>query len=218
MLALTLDCALARVSAAVLENDRIVAEDARDMARGAGLLPDMAQAVLAEAGLRAAALSLIAVTLGPGSFTGLRAAVALAHGIGLAAGVSVVGVTTPEALAAMAPALPGRRLWAAIDSRRGRVFLDIGGNVRAFALDDLPMPCGPLAIVGDAASTVATRLAARGADVLTTPQCLPEPRGIARAARDRLAGVLPARLAQPLYVDPPEARPPAGGLRPAPAG
>jgi tRNA threonylcarbamoyladenosine biosynthesis protein TsaB len=218
MLTLTLDCALARVSAAALHGDRTLAADVRDMPRGAGLLPSMAEAVLAEAGLRTTALGLVAVTVGPGSFTGIRAGLALAHGIGLAAGVAVIGVTVPEALAAMVPASPGRRLWVAIDSRRGRVFLDRGGDVQAVRLDDLPLHRGPLAVAGDAAPTVAERLAARGADALAMPQHLPEPRGIARAARDRLAGVLPARPAQPLYVDPPEARLPASGMRPAPAG
>ncbi|MBV8704593.1 MAG: tRNA (adenosine(37)-N6)-threonylcarbamoyltransferase complex dimerization subunit type 1 TsaB [Acetobacteraceae bacterium] len=218
MLALTLDAALARVSAAVLDDERVLAEDARDTARGAGSLAGMAEAVLAEAGLSATALDLVAVTLGPGSFTGIRAALALAHGIGLAAGVAVVGVTAPEALAAMRPAPPGRQLWVAIDSRRGRVFLDRGGDTLAVALDDLPMPRGPLAVAGDAAQEIAARLVARGADVLVAPQRLPEPRGIARAARDRLMGALPPRPAQPFYVDPPETRLPAGGLRPAPAG
>jgi tRNA threonylcarbamoyladenosine biosynthesis protein TsaB len=218
MIALTLDGALARVSVAVLDDERVLAEDVRDTARGAGLLAGMAEAVLAKAGLSAAALDLVAVTLGPGSFTGIRAALALAHGIGLAGGVPVVGVTVPEALAATRPASPGRQLWVAIDSRRGRVFLDREGDMLTVALDDLPMPCGPLAIAGDAAPAVAAQLAARGADALATPQRLPEPRGIARAARGRLVGVLPPRPAQPLYVDAPEARLPAGGLRPAPAG
>jgi tRNA threonylcarbamoyladenosine biosynthesis protein TsaB len=218
MLALTLDAALARASAAVLEDDRVLAEEVRDTARGAGSLAGMAEAVLAGAGVSAAALRLVAVTLGPGSFTGIRAALALAHGIGLAAGVAVVGVTVPEALAAARPAPPGRQLWVAIDSRRGRVFLDRGGDVLTVALDDLPVPPGPLAVAGDVAPAVVARLAARGADALAAPQRLPEPGGIARAARDRLMGVLPPRPAQPLYVDPPEARLPAGGLRPAPAG
>jgi len=217
MLALTLDCALARVSAAVLDDNRVISEERRDMARGGGLLPSMAQAVLARSSLPATALGLIAVTVGPGSFTGIRAALALAHGIGLASGVAVIGVTVPEALAA-ATALPrDRQLWVAIDSRRDRVFLDTGGSIQAFATDDLPVPPGPLAITGDAAPSAAARLIARGGDVLVLPQLLPEPYGVARAARNRLAGVLPARFARPLYVDPPEARLPAGGLRPAPA-
>ncbi|HJS85247.1 MAG TPA: tRNA (adenosine(37)-N6)-threonylcarbamoyltransferase complex dimerization subunit type 1 TsaB, partial [Acetobacteraceae bacterium] len=103
MLVLTLDCALARVSAAVLDDECVLAADLRDTARGAGLLAGMAGAVLAEAGVAAVSLGLVAVTLGPGSFTGIRAALALGHGIGLGAGIPVVGVTVPEALAASRP-------------------------------------------------------------------------------------------------------------------
>lgn len=212
---LTLDSALARVSAAVIDDDRVLAADVRDVARGIALLPCMAAAALAEAGIRPAALDLIAVTLGPGSFTGIRGALSLAHGIGLAASVEVIGVTVPEALAATIEPLPGRRLWVAIDGGRGRVFLDTGGEIAAVVLDALPTPDGPIALAGDAAPMVAALLTARGADAVATATRWPEPPGIARAARDRLCGALPPRPAQPLYVDPPRANLPTGGLRPA---
>lgn len=216
MLILTLDSALARVSTAVLDGERTLAVDISDVARGITLLPVMAQAVLAASGVRPAALGLIGVTVGPGGFTGIRGALALAHGIGLASGVPVVGVTVVEALEAALPPLLGRTLWVGIDSRRGRVFLGIGGAITAVALDSLPRSDGPIALAGDAAALLAERLAARGTDVLITEAILPEPLGIARAALARLRGALPPLPAQPLYIDPPEARLPAGGLRPAP--
>ncbi len=216
MLILTLDSALARVSAAVLDDEQILAADSRDVARGIALLPTMAEAVLTASGVRPAALGLIGVTVGPGGFTGIRGALSLAHGIGLAASVPVVGVTVPEALAAALPLCPERPLWVAIDSRRGRVFLAVAGRIAAVALDSPPLPDGPIALAGDAAATVAARLAERGADVMTTAAILPDPLGIARAARERLRGVTAPLAAQPLYVDPPEARAPSGGLRPAP--
>lgn len=218
MRVLTLDSALARVSAAVLDGDRMLAADIRDVARGIGLLPRMAAAVLAEAAVGAPELDLIAVTVGPGSFTGIRGALSLAHGIGLAASVEVVGVTVPEALTAAAGGLADRRLWVAIDAGRGRVFLDAEGEIRAVPLDALPLPDGPVALAGDAAPAVAAALAARGVDAVATDARWPEPPGIARAARDRLRGLLPPRPAQPLYVDPPRTSLPAGGLRPAPTG
>ncbi len=90
----------------------------------AALLPVMARDVMAAAATPAASLDLVAVTVGPGSFTGIRAGLALAHGIALAAGVPVVGVTVGEALANSLPFLAARQLWVAIDSRRGRVFLE----------------------------------------------------------------------------------------------
>jgi hypothetical protein len=113
--------------------------------------------------------------------------------------------------------LPGRVLWAVTDSRRDRVFLEIGGSVAAHDLLSLPPPNGPVAIAGDAAIAVTARLAARDFDVLLTDAFLPTPLGIALAATERFAGRTSERSAQPLYVDPPEAKLPAGGLRPPPA-
>jgi tRNA threonylcarbamoyl adenosine modification protein YeaZ len=158
----------------------------------------------------------VAVTVGPGSFTGLRAAMSLAHGLA-AAGVPLVGVTVAEALAEQVVDLGGRSLWVAIDTRRGRVFLDRDGGLRAVELPDLPLPVGPVAVAGDAAIIVCATLAARGVDVRLTDARLPHARYVALAAQRRLDSGLALREVQPVYVDPPEAKLPAGGLRPAPA-
>lgn len=219
MLILALDSALARCSAGLVRDGVAQATRLQDGGRGqAAALPVMVAALLAEAGVAAAALELVAVTVGPGSFTGIRAALALAHGIGLGGGVPVVGVSVGEALAEAFPQLDGRQLWTAIDSRRGRVFVERDGVAAAFELAALPRPAGPVALAGDAAIVVAARLAALDADVMLTDARLPTPRQVAAAAARRAAGGLPPREAQPLYVDPPEARLPAGGLRPAPVG
>jgi tRNA threonylcarbamoyladenosine biosynthesis protein TsaB len=215
---LALDSALARCTAAVVVGRETRAARQTDATRGqAALLPVMARDVLSEAGIVATSLDFVAVTVGPGSFTGIRAGLALAHGIALAVGVPVVGVTVGEALADSLPFLGERRLWVAIDSRRGRVFLERGDSVVAILLDALPMPDGKVALAGDAAAAVAARLAARDADVMLTDARLPLARHVAVVAERRLAGELRPLPAQPLYVDPPEARLPAGGLRPPPA-
>lgn len=207
---LALDAALARCSAAVVVDGEVVAGRQQDAARGhAALLPALAQAVLAEASVAPPLLDLIAVTVGPGSFTGLRAGLALAHGIALAAGVPLVGVSVREALAEALPHLGHRTLWCAIDSRRQRIFLERDGAVVALALDDLPRPDRPVAVAGDAAIAVAARLAARDVDVMLTDARLPVARHVALVGARRLAGELPPRAAQPIYVDPPEARLPA---------
>jgi tRNA threonylcarbamoyladenosine biosynthesis protein TsaB len=215
---LALDAALARCAAAVVVDQQTLAARHEDTVRGhAALLSVMANAVLDEAKLRATELDLIAVTVGPGSFTGIRAGLALAHGIALAAGISVVGVTVGEALADSLPQLGDRRLWSAIDSRRGNVYLERDGMVAAVALESLPLPDGKVAVAGDAAVAVASRLAAHEVNVMLTDARLPLVRHVAVVGERRFRGMLPALSAQPLYVDPPEARLPTGGLRPPPA-
>ncbi|CAH2600864.1 putative Inactive homolog of metal-dependent proteases, molecular chaperone [Rhodovastum atsumiense] len=223
MLILGLDAALARCSVAVLADGVLRAERCEDGGRGhAGRLPAMTAAVLAESRIAATALDAVAVTVGPGSFTGLRAALALAHGLALAIDRPVIGVTTAEALAAAVTAAErdGRSLWVAIDSRRGRVFLDRltdAEGARAFSPETLPHPAGALALAGDAAEAVAARLAAAGVDARATAVRLPRAREVAAVGGRRLAGDLPPLAAWPLYVDPPEAKLPEGGLRPPPA-
>jgi tRNA threonylcarbamoyladenosine biosynthesis protein TsaB len=126
-------------------------------------------------------------------------------------------VTVGEALADALPHLGGRSFWSVIDSRRGRVFIEHDGAVAAHALDALPWPVGRVAVGGDAAIAIAARLAARGADVMLTDARLPLARHVAMAGLARHVGTLAPRPAQPLYVDAPEAKLPAGGPRPPPA-
>lgn len=215
---LALDAALARCSAGVAIDGALAAVRQAEGERGAAIiLPRMAAEVLAVAGLAAASLDLIAVTVGPGSFTGLRAALALAHGLALASGRPLAGVTTGKALADALPDLGERTLWVAIDDRRGGVFLEREGILARIAVEAIPTPAGPVAVAGDAAVAVAARLAARGHDVLLTDQRLPHPLHIARAAAALLAAGPPLRPAQPLYVAPPATHAPRHPVRPPPA-
>ncbi len=213
---LVLDSALTRCTAAVVADDVVVAvrTGPRQQSHEA-VLPVMARDVLEEAG-GTAGFDLVAVTVGPGSFTGIRAGLALAHGIALGLDLPVVGVTVGEAIADAFPRLGERRLWTVTTSRRGHVFLERGSEVLSMALEAVPMPTGRVAIAGSAALEVAAWLAGAGADVMLTDARFPLPRHIAHIAAERHAGLLPPREAQPLYVDPPEARLPAGGLRPPP--
>ena len=214
MRVLAIDGALARCSAALVADDELVA--VRQAAGGAGhaaTIPVLVDAVLQAAGR---GFDLVAVTIGPGSFTGIRAALSVAHGAAIGAGRPIVGVTVGEALAAALPHLAARALWAAIDSRRGHVLLERDGVVASVPLTGLPPAGGPVAVAGDAAIAVAARLAARGNDVMLTDARLPLPRHVAVVGRRRFQGELPPRAAEPLYVDPPAITVPAVPPRPAP--
>lgn len=218
MFILALDASLSRCSVALQGEGRLLARQARDGDRGhASVLPPMAAAVLAEAGLRATDLDGVAAVVGPGGFTGLRAALALAHGIALGAGLPVIGVTTGEALcAAVSPEeRNGRAVWAAVDNRRGRVALErfaarcsTAAPPEVFAAENLPEALGRVVVAGDAAEAVVGRLCARGVDALLSAVRLPDAAGAARVAALRLAGRLPPLPARPLYAEPPAVRVP----------
>jgi tRNA threonylcarbamoyladenosine biosynthesis protein TsaB len=218
MLILALDSAVGRCSAIIVADDRVVVEFRQDLERGhASVLPVMARDCLRNAGLQAAALDMIAVTVGPGSFTGIRAGVALAQGIAVGSGCPVIAVTVGEALADSLPQLGARTLWCATKSRQGRIFLETRDEIRSLAVTDLPNPGGPVAVAGPAALDVASRLAAREVNVMLTDARLPTGRLIAEVAKRRFLGTIRPLPLEPIYVDPPEAKLPRGPSLHSPA-
>jgi tRNA threonylcarbamoyladenosine biosynthesis protein TsaB len=211
MLILALDSAVGRCSATIVAADTVLVGFRQDLERGhASVLPVMARDCLHDAGLQASELDIIAVTVGPGSFTGIRAGVALAQGIAVAAGRPAIAVTVGEALADSLPQLGHRTLWCATKSRRGRIFLETCDEIVSLAIVDLPDPPGPVAVAGPAALDVASRLAARGVNVMLTDARLPTGRFIAQVAERRFLGTIRPLPLEPIYVDPPEAKLPPG--------
>jgi hypothetical protein len=97
------------------------------------------------------------------------------------------------------------------------VFIEQDERVLSASLTDLPYPAGPIAVAGTAAHEVASRLAARGANVMLTDARFPSGSHIAEAAIRRLRGSMPPRRAEPLYVDAPEARLPSHPVPTLPA-
>ncbi|PHQ70660.1 MAG: tRNA (adenosine(37)-N6)-threonylcarbamoyltransferase complex dimerization subunit type 1 TsaB, partial [Sneathiella sp.] len=118
---LALDTALNACSVAIMDADDICAHLHEKRRRGhAETLMPMVQSLMKKAELCYHDLDLIAVTVGPGTFTGLRIGLATARGIALAADKPIVGITSLEALAASVPReiAAGRPIVATADARR----------------------------------------------------------------------------------------------------
>jgi tRNA threonylcarbamoyladenosine biosynthesis protein TsaB len=133
MLILAIDTALDACAAGVLDTDagKLIAQESQSMKRGhaEALMPLIAR-VIKEAGITFGALDRIAVTTGPGSFTGLRVGLSAARGIALAANKPVVGVTTLTAYAAPVVSESGEQpVISAIDARHDQVYFQVvSGN------------------------------------------------------------------------------------------
>jgi tRNA threonylcarbamoyladenosine biosynthesis protein TsaB len=133
MLILAIDTALDACAAAVLDTgtSKVIAMESQAMKRGhaEALMPLIAR-VMKEAALPFAALDRIAVTTGPGSFTGLRVGLSAARGIALAARKPAVGLTTLSAYAAPIVSEGGDQpVISAIDARHDHVYLQVvSGN------------------------------------------------------------------------------------------
>lgn len=209
---LGIDSALAGCSAAVLVDGALVARCAVPMTRGHAerLLP-MVREVMIEAGLGFEALDLIAVTVGPGHFTGLRIGLAAAQGMALAWRLPLAGVTTLEAIAA---GVPGRTspLVVTVETKRDdlyiQVFLDGQAEASAVAdtpdrLADRPWPRGPISLAGDGAARLGPVLRRLGHEVRRVEVDLPDAADVARLAAAR-HGTSAARRAEPLYLRPPD--------------
>jgi tRNA threonylcarbamoyladenosine biosynthesis protein TsaB len=216
---LAFDCATGHLSVAVTVDRRVVARHDEPAARGQGerLLPAIA-ATLEAAGLAFAALDRIAVTVGPGHFTGLRVGLAAARGFRVATGLKVIGITTLEALAhgVARTERAGRRVLAAVDSKRAEPYFQLfdadlvplGAAVattpEAFAAAlDIAAAGGGFALAGDPA--VLEALVARDIDVQLTAIRHPDAGVVAALASGRDDGL----ALTPFYLHPAAVTPPA---------
>jgi tRNA threonylcarbamoyladenosine biosynthesis protein TsaB len=203
---LAIDTCLSACSVAVLDGERTAAWASEPMERGhQERLAPLAREVMARSGLAFTDLDRIAVTLGPGSFTGLRVGLAFAKGLGLALERPVIGLSCLEVLAAPFAAAPGRTL-ALLPAREGAACHQQFEAGRPLG----PPAAGRLAGLEDLDGVTRIVGAVELADGLMPgaqrmPALLPDVAIAARLAVERAPGDL-----APLYMRPPDAKLPGG--------
>jgi tRNA threonylcarbamoyladenosine biosynthesis protein TsaB len=218
MLVLAIDTALDACAAAVLDTEagQLVAWESQAMKRGhaEALMPLIAR-VMTQSGLSFAALDRIAVTTGPGSFTGLRVGLSAARGIALAAQKPAVGLTTLSAYAAPLISEDGAHpIISAIDARHDHVYFQIvSGDGGA-----LVCPCvAPIEAALDASRFGAPHLVGNAAQILADrwPASAPPPFSVDVQAAPDIAWVAWLGAAvdpgsappRPYYLRAPDAKP-----------
>lgn len=184
------------------------------------LLP-MIEEVMQRADLTFEDIDLLAVTVGPGTFTGTRIGVAAARALALSTGIAVVGASSLAVMAEAALREPGSQpyhseLAVAVDARRGQAYVQLFGASASepksppqlLSIEDASqIGDGPLIVVGSAAEAVAAAAPAGRRVTARLPDLLPD-----AAALARMAMALPASQAPlaPLYLRPPDAKPQDG--------
>jgi tRNA threonylcarbamoyladenosine biosynthesis protein TsaB len=218
MRVLTLETATPVEEVAVVERGAVLA--ARALVAGRGRAEELIVAVagvLAESKTALRALSAIAVSAGPGRFTGLRVGLSTAKGLAAVSGVPVLPVPTLEALARSADAEAGL-VAPALDARRGEVYgalFEVGGRAarilddvaaspREFAERALNAARGrPVLLVGTGAAAYRDELSAAfgAAASFATPDLLrPAPMAIAAIAADAAGRAPDLEAVEPVYL------------------
>jgi len=218
MRVLALDTALDACAAAVLDTERrdLVASETQPMSRGhAEALMPMVARVMDAARLEFSDIDRIAVTIGPGSFTGVRVGIAAARGIALAADRPAIGLTTLAAFTAphVAAGFAGTVV-PVIDARHGQVYMQVfgpGGRAviapRLAAVREAVEQArsrAPALITGSAADLVAAEWLAGDPTPTVVTANAPE---IGWVARLGAAAQEDRALPKPLYLRAPDARP-----------
>lgn len=209
MIVLAIDTAGTGCYAALYDSDRdmVLGTAGADIGRGhAEQLMGFVDAALHAAGMSLQGVDRIAVTIGPGSFTGIRVGVAAARGLALALGVPAVGVSSLSALAA--DRHKGKPLLVAMDAKRDEVYW------QTFAADGAELASPAIALLDEARALAATHdgAIAGSATALLRDGAARETDAVSIETVARLgAGLDPTtHLPKPLYLRGPDAKPQAG--------
>lgn len=214
---LAVDTALGACSCAIVDDARVLAHRFEVMDRGhAERLAPMVDEAMRESGLVFADLERLAVTTGPGTFTGQRIGLAFARGLRVALKIPLTGITTLEAMATAAIAETGAEYAVAIhDAKRNEVYFEllregetlIPATIATFedalsAISDVARKA-KLVFAGTAAEAAAAKYEG---EALLTPIRQPDALWVARIALTREAS---SDAPKPLYLRPPDAKLPA---------
>lgn len=214
---LAVDTALGACSCALMDDARVLAHRFEVMERGhAERLAPMVQEVMADAGVEFAQVARLAVTTGPGTFTGQRVGLSFMRGMRVALKIPLTGVTTLEAMARAAMAQTGQPFGAALhDAKRNEVYVELlNGDVtmisariatleEAVAALSEAVGNAPLCLAGTAAQ--AASVLYPGATTVTDIR-QPDALWVGRIARTK---EVTAEAPAPLYLRPPDAKLPA---------
>lgn len=182
-------------------------------------------ALLKQAGWGSAPDGVVAI-VGPGSFTGLRASLSLASGLARGWGTLAIGLRLGDAMrASISDDVIREKLAILCLARRGRVFIDPPHNAEIYAaqISDLQPAlweyiAGDAVVGGDGLEELIGEkgcFKGEGAPHIY-PLMAPTPQGMIKAAQSVILGEKQNYSLIPLYIDPPEVKIPAVGLRPAP--
>lgn len=224
---LAIDCAANLCAACVLNTNtgRELGRVVRDIGKGhAEQLMGVIGETLRISKTDYAGLGRIAVSIGPGSFTGVRVGVSTARGLALALKIPAVGVTTLEALAEETRAgFPGRPVMVAIDARKeelyAAVYDEFGKNLytpAVIGLQDAAILASEYrpVLAGSAAMMVAEAAAPQGFDTGS----LSATADIATYARLAATRDPQGEKPKPVYLREPDAKPQAGLILPRSTG
>ena len=216
MLILALDTSMAACSVCVYDTDKslVIGANLRFMDRGqAEALAPMVQDTMKMAGVGFADLSRIAVTTGPGTFTGVRIGLAMARGLGVALNIPITGINSLVAIAANETA-KNLAIVVAVDARAGEIYFasfdQSGHEVTApvvVALSEAHkfMPSHPVRILGTAADMLLNKMDGHQ-HLRSEAGDLPIAANFMRLAASTPASDIPP---EPLYLRAPDVKPQA---------